>query len=83
MENNYAIRNLKEAQEHLGEIIKILENSNNLEPLRNGYLSAYFREVYWHINCVWNCRNMPQEVIDRANGDDYDKLCDFPKDIDA
>ncbi|MHC4618003.1 MAG: hypothetical protein ACYTEQ_09640 [Planctomycetota bacterium] len=83
MKKDYAIRNLKEAREHLDSIIEMLEKSHKLEPLRNEYLWAYFNEVYWHINRVWNCRDTPQEVIDDANGDDWDKLCQFPKDIDA
>jgi len=83
MKKNYAIQNLKEAREHLDSIIEILEKSRNLKPLRNGYLLAFFNEVYWHLNRIWNCRNLPQEFIDNANGDDWDKLCQFPKDIDA
>jgi len=83
MKKNYAIQNLKEARGHLDSIIEILEKSRNLKPLRNGYLLAFFNEVYWHLNRIWNCRNLPQEFIDNANGDDWDKLCQFPKDIDA
>ncbi|MHC4758792.1 MAG: hypothetical protein ACYTE8_09055 [Planctomycetota bacterium] len=83
MKKEYAIQDLKEAREHLDEIIEILEKSHNLEPLTNEYLLAYFNEVYWHINRVWNCRNTPQKVIDDAQDDDWDKLCQFPKDVDV
>ena len=83
MKKDYAIRNLREAQEHIGEIIDVLERSHNLEPLRDGYLLAFFDEVYWHINRVWNCRNVPQATIDQAQGEEWDKLCQFPKDVDA
>ena len=83
MKKIYALRNLKEAKEHIGEIIDILEESRNLEPLKNEYLLAFFNEVYWHINRVWNCRNISQETIDNADGKNWDKLCQFPKDIDA
>ena len=83
MKKDYAIWSLKEAQEHLDSIIEILQESHNLEPLRDGYLQAYFNEVYWHINRVWNCRNTPQRTIDDATEGDFDRLCQFPKDIDA
>ena len=82
MKKDYAIQNLKEAQEHIEEIIEVLEKSRNLEPLKNGYLQAFFNSVYWHINSVWNCRNTPQKVIDNATDDDFDKFCQYPKDVD-
>lgn len=84
MKKDYAINELKEAREHLDSIIEMLEKSNNLEPLKDGFLRVYFNEVYWHINRVWNCRNTSQNVIDSADKEeDWDKLCQFPKDIDA
>ena len=82
MRKEYAIYNLKEAKEHLVDIIRLLEESHNLEPLKNGFLRASFNEVYWHINKVWNCRNFPQKQIDDSDNDKYDKFCDFPKDLD-
>ena len=74
LKKEYALSNLKEAREHLDDIIRQLEQSRNLEPLRNGYLIAYFNEVYWHINRVWNCRNISQEKIDRSYNEEFDEL---------
>ncbi len=81
MKKEYALSNLKEASEHLDDIIRQLEQSHNLELLKNGYLTAYFREVYWHINRVWNCRNMPQTKIDNSNNKEFDEFCRFPDDL--
>jgi Holliday junction resolvase RusA-like endonuclease len=78
----YAIFNLEEAKKHLDKIIEELRKSKNLELLTDGSLSAYFQELYWHINKVWNGRKMEQKDIDNTHDEEFDELCDFPKDLD-
>ncbi len=81
MDKQFAIHNLEEAKEHLDGIIDELKKSKNLEPLLNGYLNASFREVYWHINKIWNGRIMSQSDIDKSYDAAFDRLCNFPSDL--
>ena len=80
MDKNFAIQNLKEAKEHLEEIIEELKKSKNIKEI-DGELRASFLELYWHINKVWNARNISQENINNSTEEQFDEWCRFPEDI--
>jgi len=80
MDKNYAIANLEEAREHIADLINELKTSKDLNEL-DGLLLATVQEIYWHINKVWNGRNLDQKSLDQTHDDAFDELCGFPKDL--
>ena len=80
MDRDYAIFNLEEAKEHLENLIDELKGKKDVSVL-DGELMAAVQEIYWHINKVWNGRKKDQKEIDASNDDQFDKLCDFPVDL--
>ena len=80
MNENYAIHNLEEAKEHLEAIINELKKTKDLGEI-DGDLRASFLELYWHINKVWNAKNISQQDIDNSTEEQFDEWCKFPKDM--
>ena len=80
MDKQFAIHNLEEANEHLENLINELKTSKNLDDL-DGELMALVLEIYWHIYKFWNGRKIDQEIIDNSHDDKFDKLCEFPNDL--
>jgi hypothetical protein len=83
MMDDYAVRahcsyNLADALEDLGAIDEMVRPNVEIDEEEFRVRMAH---LYWHLNSVWNSRNLSSEELDAADHGRLNELGQFPKDL--